>query len=172
MRSVTYHPIGDPHHCIYRMMCLLGAAPEKTYFVDKFKIMDFFALFPSLLPKISRPRNLITKMSQMEKEIFEEPYQLMPHRRSLFNQLSEIHRASISHLLGKGIVSLNAFNAGRISLSEKVDVLKLAEDFYQGSSLDASLLALLTTELGDMELLGPKGIKARTGLLEYRYDDL
>lgn len=168
MRAVTYHPIGDPHHCIYRMMCILGCSPEKKYFVDRLKIMDFFVLFPNMLNNISRPRTLISAMASVDKTLFAAPFQMMPNKKLLFSQLSEIHRVSLLHLLGKGILDLEAYEAGRVLISP--NSVGISEKFYEESSIEKSLLNLIVDIIGDMKLFGPDGLKARTGLLEYRYD--
>jgi hypothetical protein len=46
----------------------------------------------------------------------------------------------------------------------------LSERITEANRVDGELESFLGTLISDYELMGPSGLKARTGLMEHRYD--
>ena len=171
MRAVTYHPIGDAHHCVFRLMALLGTIPEQGYKIDRLRIMDFYFLFPSLLKKMKRTQSLRTAMSKCQSSLFKDPFQILPSKKILFNQMSTVQFAAINHLLSKGVIEYGSFQTGIVRLNVKSDGFDLSLKFKKLSDHN-ELLELITNEFLLIDLFGPNGLKHRSGLLEFRYDTL
>lgn len=171
MKAVTCHPIGDPYHCAYRSLSILGNDLSRGYEKEKFRILDFYFLFPSLLPKIRKTKELGKAIRKLDADLISPPYQILPHPRTLFRQIEGVQVAAITHLVSKGALDMPSFHAGVIKIADSKLKKTLATKAFQDNRMKP-LLSVISNELSSIQLHGKTGLKDRTSLMEFRYDNV
>lgn len=167
---LIYHQAFDLYHGIFRMMKLLNSLDaEDIIWVDQFRILDFYLLFPSQLLEIKFP----TDARRYRKTIQDcyNSYESISDSRRLFWRLEPYQTLAIKALVAYGFIDNALFvNDRKIQRTNKSYSNNLQNAIENISANEASLLELLTGPLRKVDLYGNSGLKARTGLFEYRYD--
>lgn len=171
MRAVTYHPISDPYHCAYRILSLMGSAIDQEYELEKFRILDFYCLFPSLLLSIRKTNEVRDALKEIDKSYLRVPYQILPDTRTLFRQVEGVHKAATAHLASRGILNMDAFKAGAIKITDAANQIAIAKQTFNNNPMK-DFVSVVSKEVNAISLHGVNGLKARTGLLEFRYDNI
>lgn len=165
---LIYHPIYDVYHGIFRILRLLEVISAKSIEIDRLRILDFYLLFPSLLSKMKFPqsarkfRGMVQGMSGPYESI-EDPYKV-------FIQLEQFQREALGCLVACGLLDSDALKKGIATRTPKALPLDLEDAIKMVNESEHDLIGLLTGPLFDLEFYGNHGLKARTGLMEYRYD--
>ena len=81
-----------------------------------------------------------------------------------------IQQAALQTLCLQGFFDRDSFLEGRIRAGQRNLPDELRFFITEKNSQDAVLLTFLFDNLLSFDFDGPDGIKARTGLMEYRYD--
>jgi hypothetical protein len=170
MVSLAYHPAHDSYHASFRAMQLLVMSGSKSYPLDAFRILDFYLLFPFLLKSINRPQESISLFNSLGLGKLKEPYQRLPSPRTAFLQIEGIQTTAYRHLAAASILNLEEFQAGRVQLFQPEIGDPLRSAVAAQNERDKSVLKYLIDVLGELPVHGPGGLKARTNLLEFRYD--
>lgn len=165
---LTYHPIHDPSHCTFRLLCLMSDIKQDEVSWDFLKILDFYVLFPHLIASMKFSKEIL-EFRPMLKQV-PQPYESLPSPARLMFELGEIQEQTIKSMIAKGIAEKDSFVSGKIKirfavLPKMIRELIAAENFRQ-----EDWYQFLTETLVQLPLKGPNGIKDRTGLMEYRYD--
>lgn len=172
MFSLTYTSAYDPYHTAFRFLALWDTKVGlDSVSFEVLRIVDFYHSFPWLLKDFSayskisgfqRDKNRMVKSYPKSKfEVLPDKYQVF--QRMLPSQLSA--RAALTQ-------------AGMIEIKD--DVIYAREGKLNSTSLHEKLeayreqhqefLSFLTEKLAKVPLLGPGGLKERSGLGEFRYD--
>jgi len=165
---LVYHPIFDMYHCIFRMLCLLENIPNKTCHIDHLRILDFYFLFPSQLNKVTFPNTALSYRRRLHK--YSGPYESIQDPYKIFHKMESIQLAAINCLASCGLLSIKALKNDTAERSS-ISLPSLLSDTIDKANKDnADLIEFLTVPFYNLDFYGDRGIKARTGLLEYRYD--
>ncbi|RCK45506.1 ABC-three component system middle component 5 [Thalassospira profundimaris] len=169
MIQIAYHPAYDTFHTTFRVLRILSCIPEETIKVDKLKILDFYMAFPRLTTDIT---GLQRQHKKYKLNSFPKPYGELPSPITIFNQMGPIQDAAIQTLCLQGFLDfdIESLMHGEIQLSELGIPEALTASISLRNEKEASLIEYLIEVLLPIPLDGPKGLKARTGLMEYRYD--
>lgn len=166
---LLYHPVEDSNHCCYRLIRLLYSADEFSMPLTSLLICDFYTLFPGQLKSIDgwpRKRSAAFKLVQAIPDEYEE----MLNPKRVFFQLSNIQTAALSHLEAKGIIERDI----RIPPRVKLNVQALPSKFVRRLELDPIVseawFKLVSEELSKLSIAGKNGLKSKTGLMEFVYD--
>lgn len=159
-----YHPALDPYHCTFRILQLLAFSPERRYEKRALRILDFYAVFPHLIPQIRFPRDRF----KWKREFLGlgNPYWFSGEPRLVFMQMEPLQETALNLLFAQGLADPSLFP----------DYVKLEIDSFrrlalpESRSMSSKLLSFLVTVLGAIPLQGEGGLKDRTGLMEHRYD--
>lgn len=167
---LTYHPIHDPSHCIFRMLCLSHDVESEKVSVDLIRILDFYVLFPHALTSVSLPRDLLET-----KKIFKEirvPYENLPTSSRLMFELSSIQDQALKSLMAKGILEQAEFSSGYISVRKPVLPAEVLSLIDRSTFRKTEWYQALVNVISKIPLKGRGGLKDRSGLLEFRYDNV
>lgn len=93
----------------------------------------------------------------------------MPAPRMFLRQIEGLQELAIRSLASKGFVEQSALEQGVISKTDQPFPPELL-DAETGELPDNSKLLELLRKVASIPLTGPNGLKARSGLLEHRYD--
>lgn len=162
---IIYHPGYDVYHCSYRMLNVLRAVEGGSLLKDILKLIDFYYLYPHLLKGISA----LPKPLCYHKEIIdriEEPFELISNPKSLYFDLDKIQESAIVFLKYKSMLLIEGNN---IALNKIALPDILSEKFESDDFCKHEIFSILTKKFPKINLNGPNGFKARSGLMEYRY---
>ena len=165
---LTYHPALDPFHAAFRAVRLLSYRPDVALHRDELRLFDFYLLFPSTLADMMLPRDLASHRSAFRART--NRYWFSGEPLLVFNKIAAIQQQGLALLRGAAYVEAaeNAQDYFRITLTAlRSPLLPSAQ---QANARDENVVAFLLTGLHSLSPFGPKGLKARSGLMEYRYD--
>jgi hypothetical protein len=165
---ILYHPAKDINHCIYRMITILLNC-ESEISIDTLRLFDFYASFPHLIITISPWPQDIKKFKVYISKI-PKPFEVISNRRRLFFDMADVQKSAITTLFSKGTLDIVSYSNGMITLDKKSIPQGLVTSIKQNKLINSDVLKVLTEGLLQTEWEGTKGLKARSGLLEYKYD--
>lgn len=164
---LIYTPAYDIYHCIYRMVFILKKINiNQPIEIDRLKIIDFYLVFPSLIPEIKFPRNFISLKKPYKK--YDTKFRKVTNKYVTFQTMKPLQDQAISYLCLKGYISY--LNDEKIYPTPLINSLELPfRDVYfkyTNKEIEDKLFQFFL----NIEFNGDNGLKARTNLMEYKYD--
>jgi hypothetical protein len=166
---LLYNKSLDPTHAIFRHLTLILNLDVRHIEIERLRIYDFLLSNPYHIFKMKVKREFLKEKNQFKK--FKNIYNNFDSY-SLFQNMKPIQNVATSHLEKMSIMKhskinsvyeLNINNIGGL-LSESIN-----EEVNESIQFTLNFIKNI---LNHMELLGPKGLKASSRLLEYRYDKI
>ena len=165
---LIYNPAFDAYNCIFRIISILEF--RKSLEIEKLRILDLLLCFPSAVESFTLPNTLshIKPISRSKSN----PYRGDFGFKGLFNNLKNTQEGALSCLAGASFISKEKLKEGIvertiISLPVELELQRIKlierEDFFFNVILESISL---------IPLLGPGGLKDRSGLMEFRYDNI
>jgi len=163
---LVYHPAFDAYHCVFRMLGILeGRGPIEN---ERLRILDFVLCFPAVVANFRLPQRsmAIRKPAKLADNVYRTPL----NARATFDMLSASQDGALACLASASFIVPDTLRDGvalrgpsslPVGLLQQCVRLWEREQFFFQSILPALL---------DIPLLGQDGLKARSGLLEHRYD--
>lgn len=158
----------DLSHYIFRILQILIATKQKEIYVEQIRILDFYLLFPSQIRYMQVPINAVWLKRKLSAN--PNPYDKMQDPILIFARMEPYQLLALKCLASKNIITLDSIQNGKVILNEKNIPYELKKSIESKNEKEHDLIQFLTVTLLDLELFGEKGLKARTRLLEYRYD--
>ena len=133
-------------------------------------MLDFYLLFPFLIEdiRLAPKHRKYKKMAQNYERL--KPYGEQPESRSLFDRMEPMQIAALETLASRNILEPKLFKESKVQLLLDAVPTELAARAAQANEADQSLIEFLAVFATEYEFLGDNGIKARSGLMEFRYD--
>jgi hypothetical protein len=164
---LIYHPAFDSHHSAFRQLVLLSQLPAATSTETQLRILDYYFLFPSELGNVTFPNDLRKEKKQWAQ--LKSRYNQIPDPRRVFDELKPYQEEGIRMLAATGVIKIEEVS-GHLNIS----LVNIPESFLpvvnSATEEHSEILRLLAGEFSKIDLYGASGLKARTGLFEYRYD--
>lgn len=166
---MLYHPFKDANHCTYRILCILLNAKD-VLSVNHLRVVDFYYLFPHFLTNINPWPADISELKKFTKDI-PEPYEHTPNRNKLFYELEILQNQSIMQLASKGIVSVEKLGERKVVLNKEKVPAELILLINNDDFIKSDTFKVLINGIAKTKWFGPSGLKKRSGLMEYKYDE-
>lgn len=164
---IIYHPYQDINHCIYRLLSILIKMNEPIS-INKLRILDFYYLFPSQLKNIDKwPRKNSNNYKLVQNKI-KDSYEIILNPKKLFFSMKEIQYTAISNLISLEIIK------------NDMEYIVLQKDFLPNSFIKlydrdpynhSSIYNLIINEASKLDISGKNGLKRKSGLMEFQYDN-
>lgn len=170
---ITYSPAFDLYHCIFRMANILQRLDDDERMeIDKVRIWDFYVLFPSKVYGITirRSEDDIRKVRETYVKKLRNPYEYHGDNRKLFEWIKPVQLSALGCLVSCGILSKDEFEVGRICVQSRQKLDDFVARAGGFTPRERNVLTFLSYLSHHMSLTGVYGLKARTHLLESRYD--
>lgn len=171
MINITYLPANDPFHAVFRMLVLFPNEASVGCRKDTARILDFYICFPSLISEFRCPRDLIKKHNALKRRYLPNSYQVTPRPAVMFRRMNAAQNAAASSLHSYGFFDHKAFMDGFIARTSKSLPGRLHEAVESHRQDNSELIEFLD-HLKTWTLFGSDGLRARSKLEEYRYDDV
>ncbi len=171
MIQLSYQPAFDPFHAAWRLLRLRqDVLPETALPEDHVRILDFYLLFPFRLDamRLKATHRRFRKLAAAYSE--QRPYGELPDDRTLFNRMQSIQTAAFDTLVSKELFDLPEYERGCILATFATLPSDLQGRVSEINEAQSDLVEFLRALATEYELLGPDGLKDRTGLMEHLYD--
>lgn len=165
---IVYHPAFDFYHCAYRMLLLLERMKRESIEVDALRIWDFYFVFPNEVKHLSFPSEL-SKLKRVFKHA-PNPYEDIVNPPRIFDRMRTFQLAALRYLSAHGFVDTSELQANKVKRTIKPVPDTILERMTELPIGQDNVVKLLVSPFVDLQLTGKKGLKDRSGLLEYRYD--
>lgn len=170
-KVLIYHPVFDANHCVFRILLLLQDQGPCEIDIELFRLMDFYVLFPSLLKAIKPfPSELRSYKRAIQK--IDDPYEDIKNPNRIFIELRRIQSIAFHHLLSKQLIDMKSFESGKVKRTETDLPDALLVLLEEATSNKNEWFTLISRELQKIDFYGGSGLKKRSGLMEYRYDEV
>lgn len=166
---IIYHPAYDVNHCLYRILLALETSVHENFDWTLFRLMDFYVLFPHLLKDITPFPSSLQPFKKIVKAI-PDAYETLPNSKRVLFELESIQNAAVQNLMAKGLINVSIFDKYTISRTTEQLPENLCEQLALDSRVSEEWYRLIVNELPLIEFEGKSGLKARSKLMEYKYD--
>jgi hypothetical protein len=136
---------------------------------DVFRMIDYYVLFPHLLKKIEPFPSALLPYKKILKEL-PEAYEVIQNDKRIFFELEAIQNTSIQNLMAKDLVCPEKFKDRIVARSDRGIPDKIREVIKTDDMTSQEWFRFVVNELPLIDFDGKKGLKARSQLMEYRYD--
>ena len=168
---LTFQAALDPQHTVFRTLRLLGGITDcLPAEIDKMRVLDFYLAFPfrAVDFKFRRGQGALRKTAIAHDH--KRPYAGLPEDRDLLVRMRPLQSLAYETLAAKGVIDPDAFQQ-RMFMPGEVGLPEPLRDRVAEINLEErDVVQMLKTMCATNPLLGPDGIKERSGLMEYRYD--
>jgi len=171
MNPLSYKEAFDPYHTIFRIFRLKFLLPaEKNLHLDHIRILDFFLANPFRLKIMSfraehrAYRKIATKYFKLS------PYSHLPNDFILFEYMRASQVAAVSSLAKNEFLDQTKFIQDVVRFTNMEIPHNLLEQVKSSNQHEDDLCSVVSLLASEYNLLGPNGLKKRTGLLEHRND--
>lgn len=166
---LVYHPAFDLYNCIFRMLSLLNYTKDEEIHFDKLRIWDFYLAFPSQVRSIAFPSHL----RRLKESVFkykENPYEHLSDPKRVFERMRTYQLSAAKCLASYGFIDSKSLLKNKIVKTKKEVPSELLESLNNLTLEKSNIIKLIVNEFVDLPLYGTKGLKARTGLIDFKYD--
>ena len=135
---------------------------------SKLRILDYYICFPAEIAEISLPKDLkkIRADAKAAKNRFRGP--VSPLRT--FHDLEQIQNSATRLLAASGVFDSKDLEEGFIRRTSQALPTVFSKPTSASLNQYGTLIDFVITTLSEVPLHGDRGLKRRTGLMEYRYD--
>jgi hypothetical protein len=151
------------------MLQLLSYTKEEEIPFDKLRIWDFYLTFPSQVSEISFPADL----RHLKEKVFKSksnPYEELSNPRGIFDRMQTYQLSAVKCLASYGFVESKQLAKNKVKKTGKQIPDELLTQIKNPSVANDNIIKLVTSDFVNLPLLGKEGLKARTGLLDFKYD--
>mgnify|MGYP003388463268 CR=1 FL=1 len=161
MNSRLWYPQLDVYDAI-RRICLILQYFKESPGIERLYISDFFLANPPLLHRISmssevRKSFMALKITRPDKTFISYPSSLL-----LFHKMEPIQKEAINALRGKGLLSMDYFERGKVKFVQKANGLFPFETIC--TQEEQELCIFLTTMFSSSSELDNQELRRKTGL--------
>lgn len=164
---LLYNKALDPYHTLLRFIVIITSVDKKVIEDERLRIFDFILANPSHIEKMSLGQEL-----SQEKNIFKKYRSNYNHFDPimLFESMRPIQQAVVSSLLEMTVLTnLEGTTRYQINLANLSEQLtEMAQDKH--NSIPKDVVTFIKSYLVNFDLLGNKGLKGASKLMEYKYD--
>jgi len=170
---IIYNQAFDLYHAVYRMLQLLTNFDRNEYVeLDRLRIWDFYLLFPSKIYNLKPKRNekdFKTRLKQFTVKK-DNPYEKVYNDRKVFEKIKPYQISALHCLASYGIIDKELLLLNRVSIISREILKDYANKFEELSPRERNIITILLSDFYNIDMSGKDGLKARTNLLESKYD--
>lgn len=171
MIQLTYHIAFDPFHSTFRQLLLRELIGKEVEIPQEHvRIVDFFVVFPQRLVKMrlaknhSKFRNLLNRLKNQKS------YSELPDDQIMFERMRPFQEAAMLTLAIKNYIKSEKLDVGLFCSTPLEIGDEVRERLEAAAKKNSELTDFFKALLFEYPFLGADGLKARTGLGEFRYD--
>lgn len=166
---LIYDPALDLNHFVFRLIRIICEVNNTTIEFEKYRIIDFYLLFPAALSTFKMPAESfqsLKKIIETKQNKYSQPIDV----NHQFQKIEIFQVAATRYLASINILDSDALEHGVLKKNIALIPEKLIEQLEVAKSVDDFLESFILETLLKISLLGSSGLKARSKLIEYKYD--
>lgn len=174
---IVYHPAFDLYHCVFRMLQILTRFNKRknrqdSVEIDRLRIWDYYLLFPDQIHtiRLKKEEGDIRKLINNYIQKVDNPYETVMDNRKMFEKIKPYQLTAIKCLASHKIIDKEYIANNRVTVISDHILEGYVSKFEPLSPKEMNVVGLLTSHFSQVSMFGPFGLKARTKLLESRYD--
>lgn len=161
----------DPHHTLLRISIILKILHEKgikEIEYDRLRILDFILAKPTIITEMVFDKNWRGNKSTFKN--LKHGYNSFP-KEILFHQMKDIFDIVINSLEKLTVIVSDMSISPRYNIKIENLSINLQAVIETQQSINFDAITLIKNHLIDYPLLGRGGLKDRSKLMEYKYDN-
>ncbi len=111
------------------------------------------------------PREIRSEFRHLGIPRPEDQFVQFPSEKSLYRELAIYQKAAATNLMAKGLLAREPYLSGNAKLQIEMIPEKLLIDLRNENLAEAKFMDFLVNKFGALELTGPRGLRALTGLV-------
>lgn len=158
-----WHASRDPYHCAFRLLRLTlanGASIE----VERFRIIDMYLLYPSLLHTASMPREVRAEYGKLGVPPVGKIFLQLPSAASIFQDLRIYQNSAIAQLAARGILAAGHLKDRRITLVDRGVPEEMLSRARDRNAEESAMVEFLVGPFSQIPLRGNGNIYKKAGL--------
>lgn len=163
---MQYHPAYDSLHAAVRAIRVIEQSGSDAVDRDTLAIVDYCLLFPGAIQQMKLPQNISRQLKSIARGLT-NTYDSPLSNWLVFQNIQPVHRAAVRMLLTANVLDYADESQTKLKKGKN-----FAEWFAIVGGLDSPAEAEIVASLRAIPSDGPDGLKARSRLMEYRYDVL
>lgn len=165
---LIYHPAFDAYHCVFRLLAILDRKREID--VDYLRVLDFALCFPSVVADFRFPPQLspVKRLAKDSSNLYRAPL----NSKLMFINLKPAYDGALACLSAAGFVVAEELRRGNVVRTAQSLPTSLALRCARLQTSEHSFFSQIMDVLLSFPLHGENGLKDRSGLMEYRYDNV
>lgn len=165
---LIYHPAFDIYNCVFRILQLLSHMKQEEVEVDRLRIWDFYLTFPNEARNISYPTSL-SELKNIFKKKASNPYEDLIDAKRIIERMKSYQLSAIKCLASYGLIDSALVSKNIVKRTNKDIPLELSNKLNELTVEKQNVIKLIVG-FWDLPLYGKYGLKDRTGLIEFKYD--
>ncbi len=165
---LIYHPAFDIYNCVFRMLQLLTHMKQEEVELDRLRIWDFYLTFPNEARNISYPTAL-SDLKGIFKKKDPNPYEDLIDPKRIIERMKSFQLSALKCIASYGLIDSKLLSKNIVRRTDKQIPKELAEKFNK-LTIEKSNIMKLIVGFWELPLYGKFGLKDRTGLIEFKYD--
>ncbi|MEZ4942256.1 MAG: ABC-three component system middle component 5 [Saprospiraceae bacterium] len=165
---LIYHPAFDIYNCVFRMLQLLFHMKREEVELDRLRIWDFYLTFPNEARLISYPSSL-SELKKIFRNKAANPYEDLIDSKRIFERMKSFQISALKSIASYGLIDSKLLTKNIVRRTEKEIPKELADKFADVTIEKANVIKLMIG-FWEIPLYGKFGLKDRTGLIEFKYD--
>ena len=165
---LIYHPAFDIYNCVFRMLQLLSHMKQEDVEVDRLRIWDFYLTFPNEARNISYP-NSLSELRGVFKKKEPNPYEDLIDPKRILERMKSFQLSALKCIASYGLIDSKLLGKNIVKRTDKEipsELLIKMKDL----SIEKQNVIKLIVGFWELPLYGKSGLKDRTGLIEFKYD--
>lgn len=165
---LVYHPAFDIYNCVFRMLQLMTSMKQREVELDRLRIWDFYLTFPNEARKISYPRDL-SELKRIFNKKQDNPYEDLIDPKRIIERMKPYQMSALRSIASYGLIDSKSLSKNIVTRTDK-EIPKELLDRFLDLTIEKSNIIKLITGFNELPLYGKMGLKFRTGLIEFKYD--
>lgn len=169
MIQLAFQPAYDAYHSAFRFFQLreiIGASIE----LDRYRILDYYVCFPGELAsfRFAPAHRRFRKIGEQYAKA--NDFERRPTSRAIFARMRMVQAAALETLENEGYLRSGCLGELRVEQTSKPTPKVISDRVNLRLETYADVLNALSVLNSEYGLVGPAGLKARSELLEHKYD--
>lgn len=165
---LIYHPAFDIYNCVFRMLQLLTHMKQDEVELDRLRIWDFYLTFPNEARNISYP-NTLSELKEIFKKKAPNPYEDLIDPKRIIERMKSFQLSALKCIASYGLIDSELLAKNIVRRTENEIPSELKDKFTELTIEKANIIKLIVG-FWELPLYGKSGLKDRTGLIEFKYD--
>ncbi|MBK8945406.1 MAG: hypothetical protein IPM32_09070 [Ignavibacteriae bacterium] len=166
---LIYNPVFDLFHCTFRMLQILEKKKDEIQ-IEKLRIFDFYLAFPNEIGRIRLPKDI----GHLRRNLIGtyNPYEIIIDSTKIFLKMKPYQLSAINFLNSLNLIQSDSLMDNLVKRNDRKLPGVLKEQIELRNKENELVINTITQVLNKISLNGHDGLKARTKLMEYKYDVL